>query len=30
MTIEMFLVLQNAAQVASLHEMIGDLNLEQF
>jgi len=30
MTIEIFLVLQNAAQVASLQDMHGDLNLEQF
>jgi hypothetical protein len=30
MPIEKFLVLQNAAQVASLHDMPGDLNLEQF
>jgi hypothetical protein len=30
MTIATFLVLQNVAQVASLHDMFGDLNLEQF
>jgi len=30
MTIEIFLVLQNIAQVASLHDMLGDLNLELF
>jgi hypothetical protein len=30
MTIEIFLVLQNVAKVASLHDVLGDLNLEQF